>query len=106
MYAASPGATPDHRAWAADLSDPGHAAALAEEVWEAFGHLDVLVNNAARPMRRSVQALDPQTVADVMATNFHSPVAMSLALLPLMLERDAGTIVNVSSLGGRLGIAN
>jgi len=102
---ASPSDTPDHRAWATDLSDPVVAAALAEEVWETFGHLDVLVNNAARPMRRPVQRLDPETVAAVMTTNFHSPVAMSLALLPLMLERDAGTIVNVSSLGGRLGIA-
>jgi short-subunit dehydrogenase len=41
-----------------------------------------------------------------MRTNFTSPVAMSLAVLPRMFERDAGVIVNVSSLGGRLGIGN
>jgi short-subunit dehydrogenase len=41
-----------------------------------------------------------------MRTNFLSPVAMSLAVLPRMLDRDAGVIMNVSSLGGRLGIRN
>ena len=41
-----------------------------------------------------------------MRTNFHSPVAMGQAVLPRMLERDRGVIVNVSSLGGRLGIVN
>ena len=41
-----------------------------------------------------------------MAVNYFSPVAITLALLPRMLERGTGTIVNVSSLGGRLGIVN
>ena len=40
-----------------------------------------------------------------MTTNYFSPVAITLALLPRMLARKSGTIVNVSSLGGRLGIA-
>ena len=39
-----------------------------------------------------------------MQVNFHAPVRLTLALLPRMLERGAGTIVNVSSLGGRFGI--
>ena len=39
-----------------------------------------------------------------MRINYFSPVAISLAVLPRMLERRSGTIVNVSSLGGRLGI--
>jgi short-subunit dehydrogenase len=40
-----------------------------------------------------------------MRINYFSPVAITLAVLPRMLERGSGTIVNVSSLGGRLGIA-
>ncbi len=102
----SPGADPGHRMWGADLSDPLAAADLAVAAWDVFGGLDALVNNAGRPMRRSVQNLDAATVTDVMRTNFHSPVAMSLAVLPRMLARDRGVMVNVSSLGGRLGIAN
>jgi short-subunit dehydrogenase len=96
----------DHRRWAVDLSDPDAAASVAVEAWDAFGHLDAVVNNAARPMRRSVPDLDVATVDQVMRINFLSPVALSLAVLPRMLERDAGVIVNVSSLGGRLGIMN
>ena len=79
---------------------------MAIEAWDAFGGLDAVVNNAGRPMRRPVQHLDVATVDAVMRTNFLSPVAISLAVLPRMLARDAGVIVNVSSLGGRLGIAN
>ena len=92
-----------HRMWTVDLSDPDAAARLAVEAWEAFGHLDAVVNNAARPMRRPVQRLTVGDVEAVMRTNFLSPVALSLAVLPRMLERDRGVIVNVGSLAGRLG---
>ena len=43
-------------------------------------------------------------VERTMTVNFFSPVAITLAVLPRMLERGSGTIVNVSSMGGRLGI--
>jgi short-subunit dehydrogenase len=96
---------PGSRLWAADLSDPAAAAALAEEAWDAFGHLDVLVNNAGVPMRRPVTRLSVDDCERVMRMNYLSPVAMTLAVLPRMIERGSGTVVNVSSLGGRLGIA-
>ncbi|MHB1821769.1 MAG: SDR family NAD(P)-dependent oxidoreductase [Acidimicrobiales bacterium] len=96
---------PGSRMWVADLADPALAAGLATEAWEAFGHIDVLVNNAGIPMRRHVTRLDPGLVEKVMRVNFFSPAAMTLALLPLMIARGQGVIVNVSSLGGRLGIA-
>jgi short-subunit dehydrogenase len=95
-----------HRRWVVDLSDTDGAARVAIEAWDALGGLDAVVNNAARPMRRQVQALDVDTVEAVLRINFLSPVAISLAVLPRMLERDRGVIVNVSSLGGRLGIAH
>ena len=44
-------------------------------------------------------------VERAMTVNYLSPVAITLALLPRLLDRGSGTIVNVSSLGGRLGIA-
>ncbi len=95
---------PECRLWVRDLGLPDDAAALALEAWDAFGHLDVLVNNAAIPKRRMVQVITPDEVDETMRVNFTSPVRMTLALLPRMLERDSGVIVNVSSLGGRLGI--
>ena len=95
---------PDSARWAADLSDPDAAADLAREIWDHYGGLDVVVNNAAVPMRRHVTRLTMAEVERTMRINYFSPVAISLALLPRMLERGSGTIVNVSSLGGRLGI--
>jgi short-subunit dehydrogenase len=96
----------EHRLWSVDLSDPDAAARLADDAWDAFGHLDAVVNNAARPMRRPVTRLTVDDVDAVMRTNFLSPVALSLAVLPRMLARDRGVIVNVGSLAGRLGSPN
>jgi NAD(P)-dependent dehydrogenase (short-subunit alcohol dehydrogenase family) len=90
--------------WVADVGDLDLAARVALEAWDAFGHLDVLVNNAAIPKRREITVLTPAEVEHVMAVNFFGPARMTLALLPRMLERGTGTIVNVSSVGGRLGI--
>jgi short-subunit dehydrogenase len=95
---------PASRRWAADLSDPGAAGDLALEIWDAYGHLDVVVNNAGIPMRRPVTRLTMAEVEHVMTVNYFSPVAICLAVLPRMLERGHGVLVNVSSLGGRLGI--
>jgi short-subunit dehydrogenase len=97
---------PRSRAWPADLSDPARAGELAREVWDELGPLDAVVNNAGIPMRRAAHRLTMEEVEHVMTVNYFSPVAITLALLPRMLERAAGTIVNVSSLGGRLGIVN
>jgi short-subunit dehydrogenase len=96
--------SPASRMWVCDLADPDAAAAVATEADEAFGGLDVLVNNAAIPKRRFVQAITPDEVDETMRVNFTSPVRMTLAVLPGMLARDRGVIVNVASMGGRIGI--
>ncbi len=96
---------PDSRAFPADLADPERAAELARSVWDEYGAIDVVVNNAGIPMRRLAQRLTMDDVRRPMTVNYLSPVAITLALLPDMLERRSGVIVNVSSLGGRLGIA-
>jgi short-subunit dehydrogenase len=70
---------------------------------EALGGIDVLIHNAAIPKRRAVTALDPFDAEAVMRVNF-TPTHLTLTVLPLMLRRRGGRIVNVSSIGGRLGI--
>lgn len=92
--------------WVADLADLDTATRVALEAWEAFGHLDVLINNAAVPKVRPVRRMGFADVEHAMRVNFFSPVRMTLAVLPPMLERGQGTIVNVASMGGRLGIAH
>lgn len=95
---------PDSRAVPADLSDPDEAEALARRLEDETGGVDVLVNNAAAPLRRRLQAMTTDELQWLMRLDFESPVRMAMALLPGMLERDRGCIVNVSSFGGRAGI--
>lgn len=95
---------PDSQLWVADLADLERAEEIVHEAWDAFGGLDLLVNNAAIPSRRKFTELSREEVDLVMRIDFTSPVRMGMAVLPRMLERKSGVIVNVSSLGGRLGI--
>lgn len=96
--------SPQSERWAADLSVPAAAADLAVAIWDHYDGIDVVINNAAVPMRRHATRLTLAEVERTMTINYFSPVAITLALLPRMRERRSGTIVNVSSLGGRLGI--
>jgi short-subunit dehydrogenase len=96
--------TPASRMYPADLGDTDAAEALVLQAWDDLGRLDVLVNNAAIPKRRTVQEISLDEINETLRVNFESPVRMSLAVLPKMLERDRGVIVNVSSFGGRVGI--
>ena len=92
--------------WAADLADLDRAEAVALDAWDAFGGLDVLVNNAGIPKRTRVTDLTPADVQHVMDVDFHSPVRMALAVLPRMIERRRGQITFVGSMGGRVPIGN
>ncbi len=96
--------SPGSAMWVADLADTSALPELALRAWDALGGIDVLINNAAVPKRRPVTALAPDEVEDVMRVNFFAPMRLTLALLPRMLARGSGLIVNVSSVGGRLGI--
>ncbi|MEO7430251.1 MAG: SDR family NAD(P)-dependent oxidoreductase [Acidimicrobiales bacterium] len=97
---------PASRMWVADLADTDAAEAVARQAATEMGGIDVLINNAAIPKRRSVTTITIDEVRETMAVNFESPVRMTLALLPHMLEQDRGVVVNVSSFGGRAGILN
>jgi short-subunit dehydrogenase len=97
-------ASPKSTMWVADLAESAAVGPLALQAWDTLGGIDVLVNNAAIPKRRVVTALDPDDAEAVMRVNFFAPMQMTLAVLPRMVKRGAGVIVNVSSVGGRLGI--
>ncbi|MDH4170612.1 MAG: SDR family oxidoreductase [Acidimicrobiia bacterium] len=92
--------------WSMDLGDLAAVDALADEAWEALDGIDVLVNNAAMPKRRGVLELRDHEIEEVMRVNYHSPVRLARRLLPRMIARGHGLVINVSSLGGRLGILN
>ncbi|WP_235828586.1 SDR family NAD(P)-dependent oxidoreductase [Actinomadura rubteroloni] len=82
----------------ADLSHPGVAADLAARCVAALGGVDVLINNAGVGSvgGLAVHADDAEARA-WLETNFWSPLALTSALLPGMLDAGRGTIVNVTS---------
>lgn len=84
---------------AADLSQLEGIDTLATMLTASLGGIDVLINNAGVPKRRRTDEMTPADVEEVMAINYFSPVRLTLALLPHMLERGSGDIVNVSSMG-------
>ena len=96
--------SPDSAMWVADLGDSAAVGELALRAADGLGGIDVLINNAAIPKRRAVTELRPDEVEEVMRVNFFAPMRMTLAVLPRMLARGSGLIVNVSSVGGRLPI--
>jgi short-subunit dehydrogenase len=88
--------------WVTDLADPAQVDELAREAVDQMGGVDVLVNNAGIPKRRHVTQTDAATVDRVTRINYLSPIQLTLALLPQMLERDSGRIINVSSVAATL----
>jgi short-subunit dehydrogenase len=96
--------SPASAMWVADLADTAALDQLAVQAADALGGIDILVNNAAIPKRRMVAGLDAGEVETVMRVNFFAPMRLTLAILPRMLACGEGVIVNVSSVGGRLGI--
>jgi NAD(P)-dependent dehydrogenase (short-subunit alcohol dehydrogenase family) len=87
--------------YTADLSDPDATDALADRALAEHGHVDVLVNNAGRSIRRSI-ALSYDRFHDFERTiqlNYLGAVKLILKLLPEMRARKRGHIVNISTIG-------
>ncbi len=84
---------------AVDLSDMAAVDAAGDEILRRFGSVDVLINNAGRSIRRPItESLDrPHDFERTMRLNYHAAVRLCLKLLPGMLERGSGQIINVSS---------
>ncbi len=86
---------------ACDLSDMDDIDRMADGVLARHGHVDILINNAGRSIRRSI-ALSYDRFHDFERTiqlNYFGAVKLILKLLPVMRERRSGQIVNISSIG-------
>ncbi len=88
-------------AFTCDVTDTTSVEHTVKDILGQFGHVDYLVNNAGRSIRRSVIASTDRLhdYERVMAVNYFGAVRMVLALLPHWRERRFGHVVNVSSAG-------
>ncbi|MET0548457.1 MAG: SDR family oxidoreductase [Xanthomonas sp.] len=88
-------------AYTADLSDLADCDRLLKTVLEAHGHVDVLINNAGRSIRRSIE-LSYDRFHDferTMQLNYFGSLRLIMGVLPGMTARRKGHIINVSSIG-------
>ncbi|MGD2109001.1 MAG: SDR family oxidoreductase [Phycisphaerae bacterium] len=85
---------------AMDVTDPVERAIAVRTARERFGAIDVLVNNAGWASFTSVAKMPPDHLERMLAVNLSGPVAMIQAVLPEMVKRGHGQIVNVSSVVG------
>jgi 7-alpha-hydroxysteroid dehydrogenase len=77
-------------------------ARLADEARQAFGRLDVVVNNVGGWMPGPFTDTSPQTLEQAFHFNVSTAHALTQAAVPIMLENDGGAVVNISSVMGRV----
>jgi NAD(P)-dependent dehydrogenase (short-subunit alcohol dehydrogenase family) len=85
---------------AADLSQPGGV----DELIEQAGPVDILVNNAGFAWFGPTEELDLATFEQLMVANVRAPYFLVAALAPAMVARGSGSIINIGSMAGQVGM--
>ncbi|HEX9133496.1 MAG TPA: SDR family oxidoreductase [Ktedonobacteraceae bacterium] len=89
-----------------DVTDRDARNALVNTAERTFGSVDVLVNNAGGDPQREFHHYTAADVEALIQLNLTGPIELTRLLLPGMLQRKQGHIVNISSIGGRIGFPN
>jgi len=86
---------------AADVADPGQVQTLVRDVTKHFGPINILVNSAGTNIKnRAFRELTPESWQKLMRTNLDGAFYCIYAVLPGMIERRDGVIININSIAG------
>jgi NADP-dependent 3-hydroxy acid dehydrogenase YdfG len=80
-----------------DVTDPEQVEVAVRTATDAFGRIDVLVNNAGQGLHAPIDEIDPDDFRAVLDLNLVAPLITMRAVIPIMRKQAAGSIVNVSS---------
>lgn len=86
-----------------DVTDYARIPVVVAEVMARFGHIDVLVNNAGFGITGAAEAYTEEQVRSQLETNLYAPIALTRAVIPYMRAQRSGRILQISSIGGRVG---
>lgn len=89
----------------ADLADPAQCEGLTQTALMRFGHLDILVNNAALTTRSTLETTDAALLDQILAVNVRAPLLLLRALLPHWRQIGHGTALNIGSVNAYCGEA-
>ncbi|MCU1407206.1 MAG: Short-chain dehydrogenase [Glaciihabitans sp.] len=80
-----------------DVTDQHQIDALVRTTLDAYGRIDVLVNNAGQGLQATIEQIEVDDFRSVLELNLIAPLAMMQAVLPVMRRQGAGSIINISS---------
>jgi NAD(P)-dependent dehydrogenase (short-subunit alcohol dehydrogenase family) len=87
--------------YSADVSDPAQCEELVRKLEDNHGGVDILVNNAGRSIRRAIEnSFDRyHDFERTMSVNYYGALRITLGLLPMMIKKRRGHVINISSIG-------
>lgn len=86
-----------------DLSNLAELPTLVQQIHQLAGSIDILINNAAIEKYRPFQDYTLEDIQSILTTNLLAPMELTRLVLPSMIDRNSGHVVNIASLAGKKG---
>ncbi|GAO31563.1 SDR family oxidoreductase [Geofilum rubicundum] len=95
---------PGVRVYALDVTQPDNVKSVVQTVWQDFGGIDVVINNAGYGAIGPFESATEAQIQLQMDTNFMGTVRVMKAFIPLLKQQKKGVLINLSSVAGRVGM--